>query len=93
MTQAMTIPAPDENAVTGQAIMKSINNQSVTITGTAQTQNVTRSVPVEEQKNMQDKKEPESIPKGTEQGTNGTPEDTINANLDAALTRARLTCC
>ena len=89
VTQAMTIPAPDENAVTGQAIMKPINSQSVTITGTEQAQNVTRSVPVEEQKNMQDKKEPESIPKGTEQGINGTPKDTINADLDAALIRAR----
>ena len=46
--------------------------------------------PAEEQKTMQAKKEPESIPKGTtttEQGTNEPQKDTIVSELDDAITR------
>jgi hypothetical protein len=59
------------------------------------TQAMTFPASAEELKNMQDKKEPESIPKGTEQGTTGTKQatngiepDTIVSDLDDAITCA-----
>ncbi len=59
------------------------------------TQAMTIPASAEELKNMQDKKEPESIPKGTEQGTTGTKQatngiepDTIVSDLDDAITCA-----
>jgi len=88
VTQAMTIPATDKTAVTFQAGTMLGSGQKGTGTDTQTTTDEPLFL-------LQDKKEPESIPKGTEQGTTGTKQatngiepDTIVSDLDDAITCA-----
>ena len=83
-TRLMPAPAPDETAATKQAGSEPETGQEVTGIMPVCSQ-------VDEGKNIQDKREPENIPKGTigtEYGTNEPQKDTINDELDDAITRA-----
>jgi hypothetical protein len=85
MTGTVTIQTIEETAVDIQAEM-------IPGSGQNQTGIIHRSATDEPLFLLQDKTEPVTIPKGTtgtEHGTNGTPKDTINDDLDAALIRAR----